>query len=207
MANTFNIPTRNIPQSVATAALNITKSFAIQGVGQAVYFAGMPNAQPDDDRQLPPSKLLGNNVFSNLSIAGTAGTDGRSIPELNFETVLFNVQGVKNIVETPIQGKRGEVVEYIGQGNYRVNIKGVIAGNNGVYPDRRDEFNGVNNVTNLIRMCELDVELDVNSWFLNQFGITKLVIYDFNIPQMEGEYSTQTFEIFAKSEEDFIIDL
>lgn len=197
---------------VGNAAYAIAKQYVIQSVGTELFKAGMPTGTTADDRQLGYGQSLGNKVFSNLEVQKDSYTlNGKRIqfPNLIFDTCLFTVTQQKNIVETAIQGRSGTVKEFIGNGDYLISIRGVIAGAKDRYPLNGNTVNNasVNSVNNLIAMGNAPMELNVNSWYLNMLGIYKMVIYSFHLPQMEGQYSTQFFEIEAKSDEDFIVDL
>ena len=197
---------------VGNAAYAITKQYIIQAVGTEFYKAGMPQALQADDRQLGVGQSLGNKVFSNLEVqADEYELDGKrfQFQDLIFDTCLFVVTQTKNIVKTPIQGRSGTVKEFIGNGDYNISIKGVISGAKDRYPLNGNSVNNanVNSVNNLIVMGNAPIELSLNSWYLNMIGIYKIVIESFNLPQRDGSYSTQFFEIEAVSDTDFIVDL
>ena len=197
---------------VGNAAYAITKQYVIQSIGTELFKAGMPTGTAADDRQLGYGQSLGNKVFSNLEVQKDEyELNGKRVqfPNLIFDTCLFTVTQQKNIVETAIQGRSGTVKEFIGNGDYLISIRGVIAGGKDKYPLNGATVNNatVNSVNNLITMGNAPMELSVNSWYLNMIGIYKMVIYSFYLPQREGSYSTQFFEIEAKSDEDFIVDL
>lgn len=166
-----------------------------------------------DDRGLGVSKMLGNLVLSNLDITKDEYTtsDGQkvSFPDLSFESVLFEVHNRKNIIMTPIQGRDGTVKEYIGGGDYEITCRGAITGNNGNYPDKKAGASGdrVNTVDSLRAALESNIELSINSWYLTQFGIYKIVITEYNFYQEEGQYSTQRFTFTAYSDRDYVVNL
>lgn len=197
---------------VGNAAYAIAKQYVIQSVGTELYKAGMPQGQRGDDRQLGVGQSLGNKVFSNLEVqADEYELDGKRVqfPDLIFDTCLFTVKQMKNIVKTPIQGRSGTVKEFIGNGDYIISIRGVISGAKDRYPLNGNTVNNanVNSVNSLIAMGNAPMELSVNSWYLSMLGIYKIVIESFDMPQREGSYSTQFFEIEAVSDTDFIVDL
>lgn len=197
---------------VGNAAYAISKQYIIQTVGGEIYRAGMPGAQRGDDRQLGVGQSLGNKVFSNLQIqADEYELDGTKLQfrDLIFDTCLFTVRQMKNIVKTPVQGRSGTVKEFIGNGDYMISIRGVISGPKNIYPLNGNNVNSasVNSVNDLIAMCNAPIELSVNSWYLNMLGIYSIVIESWDLPQREGNYSTQFFEIEASSDTDFIVDL
>jgi len=150
---------------------------------------------------------LGTPVMSDLDI----DTTGLNIPRLNIPTVLFTVNQKKNIISTAVQGRNGTVKEYISDGDFSINVKGVLVGDNGKYPRLGFESTskgGVVSVDYLITALKSNKALKVNSWFLTQiFGINEIVITDYNFPQNEGEYSVQPFEFNAISDTEYIFNL
>lgn len=150
----------------------------------------------DNNRNLGKS-YLGSVVLSDLRLQ-----DKVTKAEIVVETALFNVTQAKVIIKTDIQGRDGTVKEYISLGDYKISIKGVILGNHGVYPDDTKTINKTT-VSELINMCLINKSLTVNSWYLRQFNIFDIVIESFTLGQLEGEYSSQTFEIEALSDTPF----
>ncbi len=195
-----------------TAAYQIAKQYAIQSLGGALFKAGMPTSEPTDFIDLGVGQSLGNKVFSNLEIDSKSFRDVPGyegfVDSLIFDTALFTVRSNKRIVTTDVQGG-STVIEYIGKGNSIISIRGVIAGKRGVYPMTGSTVNGkdVNSVESFIRAMQAPVSLDVNSWYLNMLGIYSIVVTSWELPQTQGMYETQFFEIEALSDEPFIIDL
>jgi hypothetical protein len=211
MSNPVIIPPQNIARAELQKAIQIQRAFGQDSITSLIYQAGMPPpAAQKDFIDLGVSKMLGNIVMSNLEIQEDRykGINGDvSFPNMAFDTVLFNVSGAKNIVETNIQGKNGSVYEYISMANYSVQIRGVLTAPQGVYPGKKTDYNGVNNINNLWAALEAPQALRVNSWYLNQFNIFRLVVMSYEFPQNEGQYSVQPFLIEAKSDMDFIVNL
>lgn len=111
---------------------------------------------------------------------------------MNLETVLMVVHQPINIVKTEIQGRNGTVKEYIGAADSEVQITGMITGRNGVYP--RDE------VARLKKWLDAPVAKGIVSWWLDNLGISNLVVADYDFPQTQGGYSYQIFQINAISD-------
>lgn len=159
------------------------------------------NYQPD--KPLGFSKSLGTPIYSDLDIQGGSytDTDGNPItfPAIRFETVLFIVSQSKQIVTTNIQGRNGSIKEYISDDDYAITINGIITGQNNVYP--RDS------VLSLKKVLDAPVALQINSWFLRQFGIFSIVINDYNFPQVAGRNSQQEFSISALSDLPVILQI
>ena len=113
--------------------------------------------------------------------------DGITIPQ-----VLISVQQTKFIVKTPIQGLNGTVKQFISNGDWVINIKGKLLGNNGVYPKAL--------VSTLNSLYNAACSVQVNTNYLTQLGILNMVITDISLPQEMGKYSTQDFSMNALSD-------
>jgi len=200
-------------KSGVTTAYQIAKQYVIQEAGAVIYSAQMPKPDVTDTLNLGVGQSLGNKVFSNFEIEAKSfrnvpGYEGM-VDNLVFDTVLFTVRNNKNIVTTPVQGRNGTVKEYISGGDSNISIRGVISGARGVYPMTGTNVNGkdVNSVDMMNRACSAPIALYVNSWYLNALGIYQIVVTSFELPQTQGMYSTQFFEIEALSDVPFIINL
>ena len=144
-------------------------------------------------------------VFSNLEfpVKGKTFLDAQLNEhyfdeDLRFDTVLFNVAQQKNIIRTPVQGKDGDIIEYIGKSNYSVDIKGVFTAPNGYYP--------YYDVLNYCKIMGAGVELPVKSWYLNDiWNIHNLVVTFYSNPNGSGTASEENFEIQAISDEPTIL--
>ena len=114
--------------------------------------------------------------------------------DIVLDCVLFDVAQSKTIITTPIQGFNGTVKEFISDGDYTLNIKGVINGTkNGVYP--------LTQAKNLFEGLKANIEIEVVSWYLNElFGITHIVITDFQLNQLQGNQTAVSYEIQAISD-------
>ena len=154
------------------------------------------------DETLPQYySILGTAVFSDLDMdAYVPGYNKIQIP-----TVLFNVSQKKNIISTSVQGRNGTIKEYISDGDFNIQIKGVLTSKNGIYPNK--SVGAYNTIQDLYSYCALNKSIKVNSWYLRQFGIYDIVIVDYNFPQNEGEYSMQPFEITAISDTPFELNI
>jgi hypothetical protein len=161
------------------------------------------------------TSILGTPILSDLSLLGVTYTNNATGQEIevkndrfqgqgqqtgqtqkggfymNLETVIITVARSFNIIETVIQGRDNSVFEYIGANNHELSIQGVITGGNGIYP--RDEVN------RLKAWLDAPVAKPIRAWWLDNLGITDIVVSSYNIPQIVGGYSYQTFSISAKS--------
>jgi len=142
---------------------------------------------------------LGTEVFTNLAFQ-----DGSYIPldggqpinysGLRLDSVLMTVSQAKNVVTTPIQGKSGTFKEYVSDGDFEIQVSGLIVSEDDSYP----EFE----VESLMSLFSVPDSLQITSEFLNHFGvisptglsgIDEVVIVDFNFPQQEGFRNQQLF--------------
>lgn len=157
------------------------------------------------NNKVPPAKQqdkplykgeLGNGVYSNLDISSGQWTDnsGKVIQfdGITLDTVLFVVNQSKNIIKTAIQGRNGTVKEYIADGDYEIQISGIITGSNNLYPQ--------DVVDQLKRILDAPVALRVNSYYLNALAISNIVVESYTIPQEPGGRSQQGFSINCVSD-------
>lgn len=138
------------------------------------------------------TSAMGTPVYTDIVFRSVTYTDkitNRQVTtrEMKFYTVLITINQTKNIVKTEIQGADGTVKEYIGMGDYEVQVNGIITSTNGVYP--QDE------VIALRTMCQAPVSIPVECRFLNNWGVLNLVIESFYIPEEMGGYSKQKFSL------------
>jgi len=111
---------------------------------------------------------------------------------------LCEVSQSRNIVATQIAGRNGTVKEYVSDGDYMINIKGVLASlYQNVAP--KDSLN------QLLGFCTAPTQLNVASNFMAYFGIYTIVIKDYHFSQMEGERNVISFELSCLSDIDITI--
>lgn len=111
---------------------------------------------------------------------------------MNLETVIMIVNNPIKVIKTEIQGRDGTVKEYIGKGDASITINAIITGPNGAYP--REEVN------RLKQWLDAPVSKEVVSWWLDNLGISNVVIEDYSFPQAQGGYSYQPVTINAISD-------
>ena len=206
----LQLPTENALQSYGIAVAEIAIRNAVIKKLQAQ--AGLQNVKvhdesnnpfvvnyPEQDPDKAPfiSKQLGTVVYSAVIFnAGTSLNDNGTIkdtwPDYIVQDCLIRVSQSKKIIVTEIQGRDGTVKEYIGLDDYQVQITGRINGAYGVNPKEE---------TNLLKkVLDAGQPIAITSWWLQNLGITDIVVKDFDFPQVEGEYSTQYFSINAMSD-------
>jgi len=111
---------------------------------------------------------------------------------MNFESVLITVDQPIKVIKTEIQGRDGTVKEYIGQGDADIVINGYITGKNGVYPREQ--------VKKFQRWLDAPVAKEITAWWLENLGISHIVIESYSFPQVQGGYSYQMFTVKAVSD-------
>ena len=188
--------------------LNSAVSTAVKGL---VEFAGIPNVKILDGQNSPylinsgakqdepvaVSKMLGTPIFSNIIFNKGKILDNNGI-EIDFwddfyiEDCLIIVSQTKKIIVTEIQGRDGTVKEYIGLDDFQITINGRLNGDYGVNPKEDTKI--------LHKILSSGAPLAVTNWFLQNLDINDIVVQTFEIPQIEGKYSTQFFTITAMSD-------
>lgn len=135
---------------------------------------------------------LGTSVYSDLNITGDSYTDengSHSFTDINQPEAIFKVSRKKKIIWTSINGLNSDIPEYMGAENYRIEVEMEINGDNLLYPTQI--------VQNIITMLGSNQVLTVNSWYLNMFGITNIVIDDEEEPQVRGNLNNQKISFTA----------
>jgi hypothetical protein len=113
------------------------------------------------------------------------------------------ITGRKRITSTPMAGSRrkGSVLELIATDNYRVVIRGIAINydNNTIYPE--DTVKAIHD------LCLRNESLEVQSAITNLFGIYRLVIENYDFPEMMGVQHAQAYELSCISDEDFTLEI
>lgn len=122
------------------------------------------------------------------------GADGFG---LTIPAAILEVSQSKNIITTAMQGRNGTIKEFISDGDFIITLTGIITG--------RDEEGEIKNIGNvypfddvqkLATICKVPDSVRVFSSFLTGvFGISNVVITDYNIPQREASRDMQPFQI------------
>ena len=161
---------------------------------------------PSTEQPKSMSDFLGTPIMSNLIFGDPnqnpnyyTDLSGNQIPykSLTLDLVLLTVSNNKNIVKTVIQGRNGTIKEYISDGDYQIELKGIISDKNNRYPESI--------IQKLINIINIPSEIPVTSDFLQLFGINYVVIDPSSMPQTEGFRNQQEFTITMYS--DFPINL
>jgi hypothetical protein len=122
-----------------------------------------------------------------------------TVDPLRMDIVLITITQVKNIVKTPISGRNGTVKEYISDGDYAINIKGIFLGE---YTDVEDRKNKLH----LIDFCKSNISINCSSGYLQDFDINSLVVDKYEFKQVEGERSKTMFILDCSSDTPFEIE-
>lgn len=109
----------------------------------------------------------------------------------------------KNIVETALAGstRRGTVKELISIEDWAVTIRGVAINYDSkvVYPEDL--------IKSLRDLYERNEALEIQCALTNLLGIYRLVIREFELPEMIGIQHAQAYQFTCTSDEDFILEL
>lgn len=176
-------------------------------------YQGKPELQQKYVKDLPIGvSSLGTPIYTDLSLIGCTYTDNitgetKVLPDdryrgfgaspnsgyyLNLESIIIQVSQSMRVIKTEIQGRNGTIKEYIGADDMQISVNGIITGKNGVYPKE--------DVNRLRQWLQAPVAKEVTSWWLNDLGVTNIVVTDFQIPQTRGGYSYQIFSFSAISD-------
>ena len=187
----------NIGTPLEKIALNTITGTADIRINQ---YKGKTGTQNPSDPAADKS-VLGTMVWDNLTIAKGSYVDSTygnaSYNEMRLDSVLMTLTQANNVVLTPIQGRDGEVIEYVSKMSFRINVKGGIFSNT---PNKRPS----SDIINLKLMLQsnnpltvLPVKNTIIGGFLSEWDISQFVILDKTIPQMMGGYNYQLFEFNA----------
>ncbi len=106
-----------------------------------------------------------------------------------FETALITVNQTKNIVKTAIAGQNGTVKEFMSEGDFVINLKGVIVG------DTANQRPNITTLNSLVAYLKAPVSLPVSCNFLNEWLITSVAIESYSVGQREGARNIIDVEI------------
>lgn len=138
---------------------------------------------------------LGTEIFSSLVFKEVKIEDPdvdpsefETLAEIDLITVILSVSERKNVVSTQVQGRRGEVKEYISGGDFTIRVRGSIVGEQrGVAPYDQAAL--------LSAHLTLGQSLEVAGNFLDVFDITTVVIMDYDISEVLGSRNQFDFTI------------
>ncbi|HMO63296.1 MAG TPA: DUF6046 domain-containing protein [Ferruginibacter sp.] len=163
---------------------------------------GSANMHTGEGRRAPMSPL-GTPVFADVILKHSKKVDYTLGVEERTESIhllwcLCEVHQTKNIVKTKVQGRDGEVKEYISDGDFMVTLRGAFSSTfMQAYPK--------DIIKRLINICLIKEPLAVTSEFLQLFGIRELVIEEYKFNQVEGKQNVQKFELMCSSDVPLIL--
>ena len=156
------------------------------------------------DQSVPASadkefNMFGLPVFAVVTLQGaTNPATGVHASGLRLLDPIVTVEAPLNVVKTAIQGRRGTVKEYIGQGDYGVTIRAILATN----INAADRFAyPLPEVQKLRALCELGVALPVSGFLLDTYGIKNLVVENVRYESLPGFVNLQAYELQCVSDD------
>lgn len=159
--------------------------------------------------------LVGMPVMSAIKFKGGSYVDLQGneviVPSVELQTVILTVKQNKIIKKTNISGRNsGSIKEQISLGDWDVEIRAIITAdapvNSTVYRYSQEGKYPRENMQAIYSLISAPISIEVECWFLNQFGIKYLAIEsDVDISQVEGEYSMQRVVIPCISDNPLII--
>ncbi len=151
--------------------------------------------------------VFGNLYFKPIIVNGIR----YDFPKL--DTVLFTVTQNKHIVTTPIQGGVGDVIEYIGMGNFNINVKATICGNNmqrpiGIIKQVNKFLSYYQSLTIVSDFINNEIQYFVPDYSTTPFdpnngrweGVNDVVVTRYEEPQEKGGYSYQNIDFDLMSD-------
>lgn len=155
-----------------------------------------------------------------LSFDSYIDENGVSAPAggIVLQNILLTINQPKIIERTRVPGKKGRVKQFIGEDDFEIQAIGkVIAPPEGytgsyntadggkIYPEGQFDA-GVRpqeEIMQLIRVLNAQVECDIYSPFLNLFNIDRIVVGPYSFPQEEGKLDNQLIKFTMWSDEEF----
>ncbi|PXZ44912.1 hypothetical protein DMB45_00240 [Sanguibacteroides justesenii] len=142
---------------------------------------------------------LGRWYFMPVSLKHPSIQSENNMFELDY--AVISVTGKKNIIETPLTGRKGSVKELISMGDYKISIAAFIQGENGKYPE--EKITRLRDIININETIELisaftDLLLDLED---------KVVITDFSFPSTPGVEDGQAVKIELVTDRAFELTL
>jgi hypothetical protein len=181
----LNTDLKGLAKNTARKFSFMLKSLAIEHAHGSLYDLALDEFVVE--RETFANKFFGTTMWDNFTLDNAK--DGI---HLRIDMVLMNVSMSKNIIKTSIQGMPGTVKEYVNSGDYIINIKGALFGQNNEYPEDA--------VMDLIELCERSKNIRVESHYLQLFNINDIVIENYKFEAKEGLGNAQFFEINAISD-------
>ena len=170
------------------------------GIREERPFSDLPTVSDDEGTEFVQMR---NSIKSNLPTGQPVFMPVRlgDLVLPNEPSLIINSR--KNIVETALAGstRRGTVKELISIEDWSVTIRGVAINyaSKLVYPE--DIVKGLQD------LYERNESLEIMCALTNLLGIYRLVIREFDLPEMIGIQHAQAYQFICTSDEDFILEL
>lgn len=153
---------------------------------------------------MPTFDVFSFNANSGNKLSYTASKDFGGgvvsiITPFTFDTALIEINQTKNIVRTSIAGTNGSVKEYMSEGDFIINLKGVIVG------DVANQRPDINKLNSLVAYLKAPLSIPISCRFLEELQITSVVIESYKLGQREGARNIIDIEINMLS--DSVIEL
>lgn len=126
--------------------------------------------------------------------------------EFIFNECIIALNMEKNIVTTALQGRNGTIKEYISDGDYNISIDAGISTYTLDYKEDFDIAYPIDAVAELKKFLSIPEALEVQSDFLEIFGIKSAVVKSFGL-QQETHSNRQSINIQMLSDEPYEIKL
>ena len=140
-----------------------------------------------------------------------------NVPELeNNEPSRFNIElcsirlsGSKKVVKTELLNESGTIKEIVSTPDKRFTISGVLVGTNDANPIDLLPEDGkpIKEMEQLVEICDANISINIESNYLDKFGIRKCVIESFDFPQETEWKNLQRFTLNCVADDDDLVIL
>ena len=183
------------PETIAkTVALNLAFRFGMQ--------TGKPLEVKKFDGDMPVTQELLNRPWL-TSLRMSTHHEGERY-SLLFPEVIISVTQQRNIVTTPLQGRDGTIKEYISNGDYSITLDLAITDYENEPNEQADEDYPLSQLETLRKLLTTPEAVEVESDFLDAFGIKSAVVTSFSL-QQETHSNRQSVQIQMLSDEPYEI--
>ena len=159
-----------------------------------------PNLNLQDTPQAARS-LLGTPVYSDMTLIAPDLTF--ELPILSIQEVIFSVSQNKRIIKHTVPGRDGTVKDYIGLGDFIINVDGALVSgytDNAPYKTTTANLSTRVGATDLLEYLNYNDRLQIRSKFLNALGITQVVVDHFKITEKRATRNVIPFRIQFSSD-------
>lgn len=109
---------------------------------------------------------------------------------------IISMKLSKKIIETELDNVEGTFKEGFTNGDYDITIQGIAVYENSLEPEEMPE----QALRTIRKYVEKNSRLPITNKLANMFGVDHIVIYDFDINQVPGEFTAWSYSITAKSD-------